>query len=598
MKQFFKYMFATIAGIVVTGILAVLIIIGIVGSIVASGSDEEYTKVEDSSILHITFENEIQDRSSDNPFENFDFNKFESRNPSGLNDILNNIEKAKADDKIKGIYIDLTQLKASMATVEEIRNALVEFKESEKFIISYSESYGQSEYYLSSVADKIYLHPAGDMEVKGLSAQVTFFKEALEKLDIDMQVIRHGKFKSAVEPFLRNDMSEENKDQMSLLINTIWESRTEKVAQSRNITIEEINKIADSLLINTAEDALQYKFVDALKYEDEVRNELMTLTDKEKEEDLEFMPLEKYTKAKGAIKEEDDEDKEVGSSRSRIAVVYASGEIRSGENEPGVMGSETIAKAIRDARQDEYVKAIVLRVNSPGGSALASDVIWREVVLAKEVKPVVVSMGDLAASGGYYISCAADKIYAQNSTITGSIGVFGLIPNMEGLFENKLGIHFDGVKTNAYADGLSVMRPMKAREREAIQKSVEHIYDEFTSKVAEGRNMSQAMVDSIGQGRVWTGKDAISIGLVDEIGGLEDAIEGVAAMAELEDYQVKEYPEQEDPFQKLLKEFTGEAKASWVKEEFGSSYKYYQQIKNITESNDILMRMPEEIEIY
>lgn len=601
MKQFFKYMFATVAGIFLSIFLFLLLLAVIVGGIISSSSDEKYAKVEDNSILHITFENEIQDRSSNNPFENFDFNKFESRNPFGLNDILNNIEKAETDEKIRGIFIDLTRLKASMATTEEIRNALLEFKKSGKFILSYSESYGQNEYYLSSVADRMYLHPAGDMEVKGLSAQVSFFKEAMEKLDVDMQVIRHGKFKSAVEPFLRNDMSEANKQQLGLLINTIWDARVEKVAENRKISIESINNLADSLLINTAEDALKYRFVDSLKYEDEVMQELMALTDTEKEEDLKFMLLEKYTKAKGSNKKEDeekDDDKSGSFSKDRIAVVYASGEIRSGESSVGVMGSETVAKAIRKARQDENVKGIVLRVNSPGGSALASDVIWREVVLAKAEKPIVVSMGDLAASGGYYISCAADRIFAQTSTITGSIGVFGLIPNMQGLFENNLGIHFDGVNTNTYADGLTVMRPMKAREREALQETVESIYEDFTSKVAQGRNIPQAEVDSIGQGRVWSGKDAIKIGLVDELGGLENAIESVAAMAEIEDYKIKELPEQEDPLEKLLKEFTGEAQSRWMSNEFGVGYKYYQKVKSISESRDIYMRIPMEIELY
>lgn len=598
MKQFFKFMFATIAGIFVTFFLLILIFVGIIGSIISAGSEEQYTKVEDNSILHITFENEIQDRDSDNPFENFDFNKFESRNPLGLNHILNNIEKAKADEDIKGIFIELTHLKASMATTEEIRNALLDFKESGKFIISYSESYGQNEYYLSSVADKIYLHPAGELELKGLSAQVLFFKDALDKLDIDMQIIRHGKFKSAVEPFLRNDMSEANEKQLSLLIQSIWNNRIGNIAGSRNISKESINRIADSLLVNTADDALKYHLVDSLKYEDEVSSELMALTETEKVEDLNFMLLEKYTKAKGAVSEDEDKDKEVRSSKNRIAVVYATGEIRSGENSPGVMGSKSIAEALRKARLDENVKGIVLRVNSPGGSALASDVIWREVVLAKVEKPLVVSMGDLAASGGYYIACAADKIYAQNSTITGSIGVFGIIPNLEGLFENKLGIHLDRVNTNTYSDGLSGMRPMKAREREALQEVVEHIYSDFTAKVAEGRNMTQAAVDSIGQGRVWSGIDAIGIGLVDEIGGLDAAIEGVAALAELEEYKIKELPEQEDPFEKLLKEFTSEAKMQWISNEFGSSYKYFQKVKEISESNDIYMRMPVEIELY
>lgn len=598
MRQFLKYTFATVLGIFLTFILFAILVVGVVGSIISASSEDESVKVKENSILHITLENEIRDRASNNPFENFDLNTFESRSPIGLNDILNNLEKAASDKNIKGIFLDLEGLKANMATTEEIRKALLKFKESGKFIISYAENYRQREYYLASVADKVYLNPSGIMEWKGLSAEVLFMKEAMEKLDIEMQVIRHGKFKSAVEPFLLDSMSQANEEQLSLFIHTIWENMVNNVSGVRNIPVEQLNSIADDLLVRTADDALEYKLVDSLKFQDEVTSELMAYTNVGKEEDLNLVLLRKYTKAKGAISENDDSDKEVKFSRDRIAVVYASGEITSGESTLETMGSETISEAIKKARLDENVKAIVLRVNSPGGSALASDVMWREVVLAKEVKPVYVSMGDLAASGGYYIACAADKIYAQPNTITGSIGVFGLIPNFQGLMENKLGLHIDRVKTNKFSDGLSVTRPMSAREREAVQEGVEAIYSDFIAKVAEGRNMTIQKVDSIGQGRIWSGEDALRIGLIDEIGGLEKAVEDIAASINLEEYRVKEYPEQKDPFEELLKAFTGEARATILRAELKHQYKYYQAIQKWTNTDDVyMMRMPFEVEV-
>lgn len=599
MRQFLKFTFATVLGIFLTFFLFVLIIAGIIGSIVSASSEMDAVKVEKNSILHITFEEEIQDRASNNPFENFDFANFESHVPMGLNNILDNLEKAASDENIKGIFLDLEMVKANMATSEEIRKALLKFKESGKFIISYAENYGQNEYYLASVSDKIYLNPAGSMEWKGLSADVLFMKEALEKLDIEMQVIRHGKFKSAVEPFMLDSMSSANEKQLSLFIHTIWENVVNNISESRGIANARLESIADSLLVRTAEDALEYHLVDSLKFEDEVISELMAYAKVEKEEDLNLVLLSTYTDAKGAISENEDSDKQVRFSRDRIAVIYASGEIKSGESVKGAMGSETISEAIREARLDEDVKAIVLRVNSPGGSALASDVIWREVVLAKKEKPVYVSMGDMAASGGYYISCAADKIYAQPSTITGSIGVFGLIPNFQGLMENKLGLHIDGVKTNRFSDGLSVTRPMSAREREAVQESVEDIYGDFIEKVANGRNMAVSSVDSIGQGRIWSGEDALDIGLVDDIGGLEKTIEDIAAAINLEEYRVKEYPKRKDPFEEFVSAFSGKIKADILESELAHQYKYYEAIQRWTNVKDIyMMRVPYEMEVH
>lgn len=588
-------MFASMLGFLLTLVVGFFLFIGIITAIVSGSESDKVPTLADNSILHIQFENAIQDRPSNNPLETFDFNTFEDKKPMSLNMIINNIEKAKYDDRIKGIYLDIPFIQANSAAVEEIRKALIDFKESEKFIVSYAENYGQREYYLSSVADEIYINPVGEMTFKGLSAQVMFFKDMLNRLDVDVQVIRHGKFKSAVEPFMLDKMSEANRAQYATIVNSLWENQTANIAKERGVSVEELNNIADQLLIRSAEDAKELKLIDDLKFEDEVLNLLKSKVGVEEEKELKTIALNKLNKIKRKKSSEENESREKFNSKNKIAVVFAEGEIVSGESSDGSMGSETIVKAIKKARKDDKVKAIVLRVNSPGGSALASDVMWREVSLAKAVKPVVVSMGGVAASGGYYISCAADKIYAENSTITGSIGVFGIIPNMKGLFNNKLGINLDQVNTNKYSDGLSTFRPMDDFERAAIQEMVEDIYDDFTQKVADGRGMTQAEVDSIGQGRVWTGANAKEIGLVDEIGGLNDAINAAADLAELEDYKLRELPVQEDPFQKMMEGFSAQAKISILGEEIGKAEHYYANIKSVLNSKGLYTRLPVEI---
>jgi protease-4 len=594
MKQFLKFMFASMFGVFLSVLLVSLIFAGIIGSMISASQESSEPFIADKTILHIKLETPIQDRPGNNPFQNIDFSSFENRSPLGLKNIIDNIEKAATNEKIKGIFLDIGWLQANLATTEELRNALVEFKSSGKFIISYSENYGQNEYYLCSVADEIYLNPAGEMTFKGLAANLMFFKDALDRLDIEMQVIRHGKFKSAIEPFIRNDMSPENEKQYKELIQGIWDNQVQNIAKSRSLDVAKLNKIADSLAVRTAKDAKTYGFVEDLLYEDEVYKRLKALVEIEEDDDLEFVKLKKFNKTKLPL-EIAKTGREKWNSKNKIALVFAEGEIVSGESKNEMMGSTTIANAIKKARKDEDVKAIVLRVNSPGGSALASDVMWREVVLAKETKPVIVSMGDVAASGGYYISCAADQIYAESSTITGSIGVFGLIPNMQGFLENKIGVHTDHVNTNAFSDGLNALRPMSQVERNAIQEMIEDIYDDFTSKVAEGRGMTQAEVDSIGQGRVWNGISAKRIGLVDEIGGLDQAIIAAADLADLEDYKIQELPERKDPFQKLISEFAAEAKINILGREIGQAEKYYSNMKSVLNRKGIYTRMPVDI---
>lgn len=591
MREFFKMMFASMAGYALLSITFMLIMIGMVVS-VASLTKKEVVIVAENSVLHLKFDETIADRSSNNPLSNFDFASMKSINTPGLNEILESIRKAKEDDNIKGIYLDLGDIPSGYATIEEIRNALLEFKKSGKFIISYGEEYTQKAYYLASVSDSIYLNPEGVIDFRGINGEIMFYKGMLEKLDVKVQVIRHGKFKSAVEPFILDKMSDASKEQTLKYLSSIWNHLLDGISQSRNLTVEDLNLIADSMKIQTAEDAVNYKLADKLMYKDEILAALRSKLGIGENDKINTIALNKYVDAPDISK------KEKTKSREKIAVVYASGQIYSGKGDDESIGSETISAAIRKARLDTNVKAVVIRVNSPGGSALASDVIWREVVLTKKVKPVVASMGDVAASGGYYISCAANKIVASPNTITGSIGVFGLVPNFKGLFNNKLGITFDNVKTNNYADFGTVVRDLSESETAIYQNSVERVYQKFIAHVAEGRNMTTDQVDSIGQGRVWSGADAKQIGLVDEFGGLEKAIEIAAQLAELENYKLVSYPEQKDPFMQIIEELSGNSdNSTLLKKEFGEVYEYYKYVNEIKRMQGVQARLPYMINI-
>ena len=579
MKQFLKFTLATTFGLML-GVFSIIMIF----SIIASGDSSKEVQLDEPHVLRLKLNGAIQDRVEEMPFDLSEITG-QDVNILGLNDILTNIKKAKTDENIKGIYIEMGMISTGFATREEIRNALLDFKKSGKFITTYSEIYTQGSYYLASVADHICIYPEGGLELKGLNSTVPFFTKALKKMGIEPQVIRHGKFKSAVEPFMLTEMSDENREQIETYMGSIWEHFLKNVASDRNITSDRLNEIADNLEIQTPKDALELRLVDSLFYRDQFQNHLANLMEQENYDDVNFISLKKYDK----VKNENARDK---FKKEKVAVIYAQGEIQSGEGSETVIGSERISKAIRKARKDEKVKAIVLRVNSPGGSALASDVIWREIKLAKKEKPVVVSMGDVAASGGYYIACASDKIYALPNTITGSIGVFGLLMSFEELYTDKIGLTFDQVKTNKFADLGSVNRPLTQEEYDIIQKGVVDVYNTFTSKVAEGRDMSQENVDDIGQGRVWSGSNAMDINLIDEYGGLEAAVAGAAKLAELEDYRIYELPEQKDPFQELLEQLEEDMQTSWMKHQLGDQYKYYKTIQDIKHLKGVQARMP------
>jgi protease-4 len=587
MKEFLKYTLATIVGLILTFLLIFFILAGVISSLIPH---EEAVILKPNSVLLISLDQEITDRSSNNPFENLSFMNIRA-GKLGLNDILRDIEKAKGDVNIKGIYLDLSDINTGIATVEEIRNALLSFKESKKFIISYADVYSQTAYYLASVADRLYLNPQGIVEYKGLHAQVVFLKGTLEKLGIEPEVIKHGKFKSAVESFTLDKMSPENREQTDLFIKSIWNNMLEGISKERKISIEQLNILADSMKIRNALAAVDNNLIDGLKYKDQVIDEIKDTLKIKKEKEIKFVTLTKYNKVPKKTKDK-------GFAKDKVAVIYATGDIIKGRSRTNIINSDRLAKTISEARTDNSVKAIVLRVNSPGGSALASEVIWREVSLARQVKPFIVSMGDVAASGGYYISCAADTIVASPNTITGSIGVFGLLFNTQKFLKDKLGVTVDGVGTNRYSDFPSITRPLLPAEKEVIQQEIENVYTVFLTHVSEGRRLSIEKVDEIGQGRVWSGVNAREIGLIDEFGGLQAAIDIAVKKAKLDKYRVIDLPKQKNPLQEIIDELTGDSESSIISKELGDSYLYYLQLKECLNMKGIQARMPYIIDIY
>ena len=586
MKQFFKYVFATIVGVLLCLVIFTFIILGLVSS---AGSDKK-TEIAAKSVLRLDFDYAIKERTSANPLSGIPFLNFSVKKSIGLNDILASIKRAKTDDNIKGIYLDESYMLSGQATSEEIRNALIDFKKSGKFIIAYGEIYTQGAYYLASVADKIYINPKGIFEFRGFHSEYSFFKGALEKLGIEAQVIKVGTFKSAVEPFILDKMSDANRLQVNSYLGSLYDYFLTNIGKSRNLNKDSLFNIANTLKIKYPEDAVKYKLADGLRYKDEILTELKKRTGTDQDDELNMVELADYN--------DPNANKESGSSNSRIAVIYASGDIGGGEGDDNSIGSEGISKAIRKARMDKKVKAVVLRINSPGGSSLASDVLWREVAMTKKVKPVIVSMGDVAASGGYYMACAADSIFAQPNTITGSIGIFAILPNMKTFLNQKLGVTFDGVKTGKFADLGDVTRPLNSEERAILQDQVNHGYLDFTSAVASGRKKTQKYIDSIGQGRVWTGTQALKIGLIDKLGGLDAAIHSAAAKAKLSDYKLVVYPEQKSLLENFGSGFASEAKSYMMKQELGESYKYYNDLQTILKYSGAQMRLPYTLEIH
>ena len=582
MKSFFKNIISTILAIISSIFIIILLFFGIISIL----NSEKEQIVKPNSILTIDLANtSIVERTAINPFQEINPLSGEMEKTIELKQVLDNIEKAKTDDNIKGIYIKSSFVNAGLSQIEEIRNKLLEFKKTGKPIVSYGEMYSQYAYYLASIATTIYLNPEGIIDLKGLGITQMFFKGLFEKLDIDIQIIRHGKFKSAIEPFTLNKMSHANRKQMEKLLHSMADNIMDSIASQRGLTLSEIQNHADNLSLENAQKCVDFNYVDALLYQDQLEDSLHVISEDSK---LNFISLKKYTNVK---------KKKEKISRNKIAIIYATGSIASGKGDETSIGSETTAKAIKKARNDKNVKAIVFRINSGGGSALASDVIWRETILAKKEKPLVVSMGDFAASGGYYIACAADSIVANPTTLTGSIGVFGMIPNLQRFYENKLGITMDTVKTNKYAD-IGVNRPLTSFEKNKIQKNIEHVYNTFITRVADGRKLSKTAVDAIGQGRVWSGYDAKHIGLVDTYGGIEKAISIAVELANITEYRIISLPKKKDPFTKLAMTLGKEGSISEIlMKKIGVQTKLTKPIENLLEQDIIQTRIPFIIEL-
>lgn len=585
--RFLGNVLATIIGIFVFCMICFFGLL-FIAAVFSGGS--ETNEIKKNSVIELDLSKVTEDYGGKVFYK--DFEHFEV-NHDGLSDIIKGIEAAKTDDNIKGISILNDNSDLGIAQTKALRDALEDFKQTGKFILAYANSFSQKEYYLNSVANTIYLNPVGEMDFKGLATEVMFFKDFQEKTGLKMEIIRHGKYKSAVEPFLENKMSDANREQTTALLNSIWKSVIYDISKSRNVSISRLNEIANGLLARTPEMAKAEKLVDVIAYEDVYHNAIRSALKVDKDEDYEKISILDYAENVATTSTD-------YSLSDKIAIVYAQGEIQSGEGDVTVIGEGSMRRSLQEARKDKDVKAIVLRINSPGGNALTSDLIWREIELTKKVKPVVVSMGNYAASGGYYIACNATKIFAEANTITGSIGVFGMLPNFNEA-ANRYGLHTEQVRTHENASNYSPFVPLDEKFKTFTLEGVEHIYKTFVTRVATGRKMTFAQVDSIGQGRVWSGIDAQKIGLVDAIGGMDDAVKYAANLSKLKKYTTVDYPE----FEKDIMDYLGglgfpfaQSKANMIKEEIGEeNYKILEQVKKIKARKGIQALMPYEISI-
>lgn len=588
MKQFFKIFFASSLGFIFGTFLLTLIGIGILTSLIGSLEDKEKAKVEEVTLLHFKPGMGIGERAVDD-LNNFDINTFEIKQEQGLAEILSTLKQASSDDRVKGMYLELDPtFMAGYSTMKEIHDALETFKDSGKFIIAYSTILSERGYYLASTADEIHLNPAGNFIFNGLFADVWFYKDALDKLGIEMQVFKHGTFKSAVEPYMFNEMSPANRLQVTRYVSSLFDTYLADIAKSRNLSVETLRGISNTMQVRNTKDALSAKMVDKLSYQDEVYSALRARLELDEDDKIPFMGMSSYLGANPPSK---------NFGKGKIAVIYANGVIQEDGDDPDVMSAKELMKAIRDVRKDSSIKACVLRINSPGGSALASDLIYRELLLLKEKMPLIVSMGDVAASGGYYIAALADTIVAHPNTITGSIGVFGVIPQMQGLLNDKLGIHVDGVKTGQFSDLGRVDRPMTPEERAIIQQFIEETYGEFTGIVMEHRNIPVEALDTLAEGRVWTGLDAKDRGLVDVIGGIGVAMDLAKERAGLEEYRLVAYPTLSSPFEKLFSMKKEVMAENLLKEQLGEHYRVFVQYRKATRIQGIQMRMPFDIHV-
>ena len=585
MKDFIKFTFASVLGVLLAGIIfTVLGIVSMVGMVASSDTE---TTVEENSILFLDMEGILSERVQDNPLQAIIGEEFKEY---GLDDILASIQKAKEHENIKGIYLQAGMMDAPCASLEEIRNALKSFKESGKFIVAYGDNYTQGMYYLASVADKVIVNPQGTIAWQGLASQTIFFKDLLKKIGVEMEIFKVGTYKSAVEPFIATEMSDANREQITAFLNSTWKRLLEDISASRGISEDDLNKCADDCMtFSPAETYVANGLADTLLYKDGVLDYLKMMSGRESDESLRTLSLEDMKNVKRNVP--------LDKSGNIIAVYYAYGEIDSTPSTDEGINSKKVIRDLRKLREDETVKAVVLRVNSPGGSAFGSEQIWREVLLLKAEKPVIVSMGDYAASGGYYISCAADCIVADPTTLTGSIGIFGMFPMLENLLTDKLDLHFATVKTNRYADMGDMTRPFNDAERAALQKYINNGYKLFVQRCADGRGMSVEAIEKIAEGRVWTGATAKELGLVDELGGLDKAIEIAAQKSGIEAYSIIHHPSQESFFDSLMEPIKEDYIQGQMAETMGEYYEYVKFIQNVQNMDRIQARIPFDLRI-
>jgi protease-4 len=580
MRSFLKFFLASLLALIVFFLVIISFIVGWVGAIALSQKAESAGS---RAVLMLDLNQSYHERVQENPFANF---RDEEYDLPGVYDIIRLIRYAKHDSSVKGIYLSCNGNPNGFATSEEIRNALIDFKKSGKFIYAYGDVIAQRAYYVASVADKIYCNPKGGVDWRGFASVLPFLKQALQKLEIEPQIFYAGKFKSATEPLREDKMTDANRLQTSELLNDLYNRFMYKIAAARELDTGVLRKCVNEHLVRYADDAVEYRLVDGLRYDDEIRNEISNRLKIGRKENINFVSISKYFEvAKGSSKKY---------GNDRIAIIYAEGDIVGGNNSQQEIGGDAYRNIIRKARMDKDIKAVVVRINSGGGDALVSENLWREISITKKEKPVVLSFGDVAASGAYYLSCNADSIFAEPNTITGSIGVFSIIPNLQQFFKNKLGVTFDGVKTAPDADEMTITKPLTEMQRRFIQNQVDSIYHDFKSRVAAGRKKTIEYIDSIGQGRVWSGEKALQIGLIDRLGGVQDAVDCAARLAKTTDYRLREYPEPKNFLDLLLGNYNRSVKVKLMKEELGpEGFKVYDSVKKLKSMiGNIQARMP------
>lgn len=582
MAQFFKYFFAALLALFVFSVLAFFVLIGIAGAV----ASKEAVQLEAHSVLYLDLGKALKEQTKEDPFALLEGE--EPYSQPGVYDMVQLLKHAAGNDQVDGLYLKAGSNANGFATNAEIRKAIAEFKEAGKFVIAYGEVIPQQAFYVASAAEKLYCHPKGGLEWTGLGMEYVFFKKALDRLDIEPQIFYAGKFKSATEPFREEKMTEPNKIQSRELLEGIYGHMLESIGERRKLEASRLRNLADSNLVRTASDAEKLGLLDGMRYEDEVKEEIRRKTGDASIDKIKFVSLAKYAEAVSALS---------GKGTDRITVIYAEGNIVDGEGDEGQIGGNKFRNYIRKARLDSKTKAIVIRINSGGGSAMASENMWREIELAKKDKPVIVSFGDVAASGGYYMACGADSIFAQPNTITGSIGVFSIVPNMQGFFSDKLGVTFDGVKTGPYANSPSVTEPLSPLQKKFFQEGVDSIYQTFLSRVAEGRKMPIQSVDSIGQGRIWTGTQALKLGLVDRMGGMEDALAAAAKLAKLDGYRIRQFPERVNWLERLTGNISKDVSAKSIRKTIGDDWhRVYEQWQSLQEGiGTVQARLPFEL---